>query len=96
MAHNINLVVQTLSGLFLVVWIESLMQCLYSYFTQSPKRHLGFIKIEEFMATKGNKILQNVKTRWVLMLNPTKRVMAEYKTLLMKMALDNPTNYVEL
>jgi len=48
------------------------------------------------MATKGNKILQNVKTRWVLMLNPTKRVMAEYKTLLMKMALDNPTNYVEL
>jgi len=26
------------------------------------------------------------------MLNPTKRVMAEYKTLLVKMTLDNPTN----
>jgi hypothetical protein len=55
MAHRINLVVQTLPGLPLVVQIESLLQCLYSYFAHSPKKHLNFIKIVEFMATKGNK-----------------------------------------
>jgi hypothetical protein len=79
-----------------VVQIESLMQCLYSYFAHSPKKHLEFIKTEEFMATKGNKILRNVKTRWILMLNATKKVMVEYKIMRVKMALDNPTNYVEL
>jgi hypothetical protein len=46
----------------------------------------------ELMATKGNKILWNVKTRWISMLSPAKRVMAEYKILLVKMTLDNPTN----
>jgi len=46
----------------------------------------------ELMATKGNKIIWNVKTRWISMLSPTKRVMVEYKTLLMKITLDNPTN----
>jgi hypothetical protein len=48
------------------------------------------------MATKGNKILRNVKTRWILILSATKRVMVEYKSMLVKMALDNLTNYVEL
>ncbi len=41
---------------------------------------------------KGAKILKNVKTQWIGMLSPTKHVMVEYKTLLMKMALDNPNN----
>jgi hypothetical protein len=44
------------------------------------------------MATKGNKKFRNVKTRWISMLSPAKRIMAKYKTLLVKMALDNPTN----
>ncbi len=46
----------------------------------------------ELMATKGNKILQNVKIRWISMLNPTKKVMVRYKTLLVKMTLDNLIN----
>jgi hypothetical protein len=46
----------------------------------------------EFMATKGNKIFWNVKTRWISMLNLVKRVMVEYKTLFVKMTLDNPKN----
>ncbi len=61
-------------------------------FAHSLKRHLEFIKISKLMATKGNKIIQNVKTRWILMLNFTKIIMVEYKTLLVKMALDNITN----
>jgi hypothetical protein len=39
---------------------------------------------------KGVKILKNVKTQWICMLSLTKHVMAKYKTLLMKMALDSP------
>jgi hypothetical protein len=44
------------------------------------------------LETKGNKILWNVKTRWISMLSPTKKVMAKYITFLMKMALNNLTN----
>ncbi len=44
------------------------------------------------MQTKGNKILLNVKTRWISMLNLAKRLMEEYKTLLVKLTLDSPTN----
>jgi hypothetical protein len=45
------------------------------------------------METKGLKLLRNVKTKWISMLSPTKRVMAKYKTLLMKMALDMDVNF---
>jgi hypothetical protein len=34
------------------------------------------------METKGNKILKNVKTRWMSMLDPLKRIMVEYKPFL--------------
>ncbi len=34
------------------------------------------------METKGNKILKNVKTRWMSMLDPLKGIMVEYKSLL--------------
>lgn len=49
------------------------------------KRHSDFIKLAKLMQTKGNKFLQNVKTRWIFMLSPTKRMMEKYKTLLVKM-----------
>jgi hypothetical protein len=94
MIHCTNLAIQvTLLELTLVVQIESLLQCLYSYFAHSPKRQLEFTKIIEFMATKGNKKKFNVKIRWISMLNPTNKVMENYKTLLMKMALDSLTNH---
>ncbi len=72
--------------------LENMLQTLHSYFARSPKRHLEFTKLEELMQIKGNKIFRNVKTRWISMLNLAKKVMAEYKTLLVKMALDIPTN----
>jgi hypothetical protein len=37
------------------------------------------------METKGLKILHNVKTRWISMLDPFIRVINEYQTLLVKM-----------
>ncbi len=44
------------------------------------------------MEPKGAKILKNVRTQWISMLSPTWHVMLEYRTLLMKMALNVPTN----
>jgi len=44
------------------------------------------------METKRVKILKTDKTLWINMLSPAKHVMAEYRTLLMKMAIDIPSN----
>jgi hypothetical protein len=57
MAHCTNLVVYMLSKLPLVIRFSNLLQTLHSYFAHSPKRHLEFIKLANFMQTKGNKIL---------------------------------------
>jgi hypothetical protein len=43
------------------------------------------------METKGAIALKNVKTHWIFMLSFARRVMAKYRRLLMKMALDGPT-----
>jgi hypothetical protein len=75
-----------------MIRLENLLQTLHSYFAHSPKRHVEFTKRVEFMQTKGNKILRNVKTKWISMLSLAKKVMVKYKTLLVKMALGNPTN----
>ncbi len=54
--------------------------------------HLECTIFFEILETKGNKILQNVKWKWILMLSPTKRMIIEYQTLLVRIVLDNPTN----
>jgi hypothetical protein len=92
MAHRTNLVVQTLSSLLLVIYLEHLLQTLHNYFAHSLKTHLEFTKLVEMLETKGNKILWNMKTRWISMLNLAKRLKAKYKTFLVKMALYNHTN----
>jgi len=44
------------------------------------------------METKGNKILFNVKIQWISMLSLAKKMMVEYRTLLVKMVIDQNTN----
>jgi hypothetical protein len=44
------------------------------------------------METQGNKLLKNIKTWCISMLEPTKRVMSEHCTLVVKMALDSTNN----
>ncbi len=61
------------------------MQSLYSYFSSSPKQHLEFIKLVKIVEIGGLKILRNVKTCWILILEPLKCVLVEYKTLNVKM-----------
>jgi hypothetical protein len=54
--------------------------------------HLEFTNPVKLMETNGVKILKNVKTCWISMLNLIQCVMVEYKTLLVKMTFDAPTN----
>jgi hypothetical protein len=54
----------------------------------SPKRCNKFQKLAEIVETSGIKILQNVTTRWISILEPLKHVLGEYKTLIVKMAQD--------
>jgi hypothetical protein len=67
---------------------ENLLQCLYSHFAHSSRRHLEFVELANIMTIKGKEILQNVKTR---MLSLMKRIMVKYTTFLVNMALDNLT-----
>jgi hypothetical protein len=69
----------------MVARIETLLAALYRYSSKSPKRHLELQKLAELLESKGRKILQNVKTRWISMLSPLKRVLSEYRILLVKM-----------
>ena len=88
MAHRTNLAMQTLSNLSLVAKVETLCERLYNYFRVSPKRHLEFTKLVDVVETGGLKLLRNVKTQWISVLEPLKRIMLEYKTLIVKMAED--------
>ena len=88
MAHKTNLAVEPLSDLPIVGKIEDLCQAMYGYFSHSPKRHLEFQRLPDVLEIEGRKILRNVKTRWISLLDPLKRVMGEYKTLIVKMGED--------
>jgi hypothetical protein len=50
--------------------------------------YIEFVELTQVMETKGLKILHNVKTRWISMLDPSIQVMNEYRTLLVKMLQD--------
>ena len=89
MAHRTNLAVQALSNLPVVAKIEALCQAMFSYFSHSPKRHLQFQRLTELVETEGRHMLRNVKTRWLSLLDPLKRVMGEYKALVATMCEDS-------
>jgi hypothetical protein len=40
------------------------------------------------MEIQGDKLLKNVKTKWIFMWEPTKKMMSAYYTLVVKMAMD--------
>ena len=87
-AHQTDLAMDVLSDLDMVFSIEKLFKKLHSYFSKSPKRHLELEKLSELMVSKGGKILNNVKTCWISMLSPLRRVLSEYRVLLVKMYED--------
>ena len=81
MVHRTNLAVEPLSNLPIVGKIESLCQAMFSYFSQSPKHHLQFQKLAELVETDGLYMLRNVKTRWLSLLDPLKRIMESTRPL---------------
>jgi len=80
-AHCTNLVVQSLGDVTLIAKIEGFMLNMYGYFNHSLKRHLQFQRLTQTLETKGNKILKSVKTRWMSMFDPLKRIMVEHHLL---------------
>jgi hypothetical protein len=72
--------------------IEGLIQTLYNYFSKIPNMHLEFTKLVKLMEFKGAKILRNAKAQQISMLPFVRCVMVEHRILLMKMAIDGPTN----
>jgi hypothetical protein len=67
---------------------EDLFQVLYWSFSSSPKHHFEFIKLSKIIEIKKFKILQNMKTTWIIMFQTLKWVGKEYKTLIAKMVVD--------
>jgi hypothetical protein len=65
-----------LNGLNFVFKIKSMFVSNYNYFSHSLKKHLEAIKLVEFLESKSNKILKNIKTCWISMLSPSKQVLA--------------------
>jgi hypothetical protein len=57
---------------------------MYNYFIHNPKHHLEVNKLVESLKYKGNKLLKNINSQWILMLSPSKRVLNEYKTFVVK------------
>ncbi len=84
---------QTLLGLSLVICLQNL----FTNLAMTLHTHLKCIqklctKLVEILETNDNKIFQNVKTKWISMLNLNKNLKTKYKIFLMKMTSDNPTN----
>jgi len=88
MAHWCNLTMQTLSYVTLIAKIKGLFTSMYTYFNQSPKKHLENTELVEVIESRGLKILKNLWTRWISMLTPFKRLLSEYTSLVIKMFSD--------
>ena len=89
-AHSTNLAVEAMSGLPFLQKSKGLCKRLYSYFLESPKRHLEFTKLAKVVETEGLNMLRHVQTRWISLLQPLKRICGKYKTLIVKFAEDAP------
>ncbi len=87
LAHQTNLAL-VLSKLPLVFRIKSMLQFLYSFFAHNLKKFLQFTKFVKTLETKGLKLLRNVNTQWISMLSLLKCVLAQYKSLVVKMHYD--------
>jgi hypothetical protein len=55
---------------------------------------LEFQRLAQTLETKENKIFKNVKTRWMSMLDPLKRIMTKYCLLLVIMQANYSTIHV--
>jgi hypothetical protein len=87
-AHKLNLAFKALGNLDIMHAIEDLLKVAHSYFAYSPKKFAEFHSLAQTMETKGLKLLKNVPTRWVSLIEPLRRLLAEYRSLIAKMNVD--------
>jgi hypothetical protein len=80
------------SNLDIVCWMEGILQSLHVFFVHSPKKFMEFQNFANLLDTKSNKLLKNVKTHWISMLSPTKRVYAKFCPLIVKMHAESARN----
>ncbi len=92
MAHWCKLVVQILSSLSLIAKIEALLSFMYTYYSQSPKRHFECPKLVEVIKSKSLNFLKNIKMKWIFMLALSKQMVEKYKPLVVKMSDDAISN----
>ncbi len=76
-AHRTNLVVFILFKLSLVAHLEALFRPCMGFFFHSSKKFLEFQRLCDKLIEKGNKVLRNMKTRWINMLSFVKCVMEQ-------------------
>jgi len=91
-AHRCNLAFKVLSSLEIFAKIEKVMAVTHTYFSKSPKRFVEFKQLAELTKTKGLKMLRDVQTRWVNLIEPLHGLLSKYRTLLYKMIADLDEN----
>jgi len=91
-AHRCNLAFKTLESLGIFESIGKVLQVTHAYFNRSPKRFTQFKSLAELTETKGLKMLKRVETRWVSFIEPLRRLLAEYRTLIYTMTADLDQN----
>jgi hypothetical protein len=80
MAHRCSLAFKTLSGMDIFASIEKMLQKTYSFFSHSLRRLEEFFRLTDVIETKGLRMLQNIETRWVSLIDPMSRLLPEYQT----------------
>jgi hypothetical protein len=80
MAHRMNLAFKIVSKFPLVSKVEDLVREAYAYFSRIPKQFSEFKKFADGV-TNGNKLLNDVDTRWISLNGPAQRLFSEYQSL---------------
>jgi len=64
------------------------LKALHGYFKSTLKRQLELKNFAKIIETRGAKIIKHVARRGISLLDPYKRILAQYCTLIVKMASD--------
>jgi len=90
--HCTNFAVEEFLAFVFVSWIEDLLKVVYRYFKASSKTQLEFKTLVEMTEKRRAKIIKHITLQWDSLLDPYKRILVEYYTLVVKMALDLKAN----
>ena len=67
---------------------KELLKICYAYFSHFLNKLVEFYELAFLMETKGNKMLKNVKMRWISIIKPVYCLLKKYQTLMAKLWVD--------